>query len=133
VVDDGRSLLSRAFGLRDVTALRHSVAEHAAAAGLAGQRLQDFVLAINEIITNAVRHGGGRGHLRLWCRDGVLWGEVTDRGPGMSESAPDGHRLPPASSVGGRGLWLARRLTDMITIDTGPRGTIVRTAATLPG
>jgi anti-sigma regulatory factor (Ser/Thr protein kinase) len=133
VVDDGRSLLSRAFGLGDVTALRHSVSRHAAAAGLAGQRLQDFVLAVNELITNAVRHGGGRGHLRLWCRDGVIWGEVSDRGPGMPDPAPDGGRLPPTSAVGGRGLWLARRMSDTITIDTGPLGTVARVAAALSG
>jgi anti-sigma regulatory factor (Ser/Thr protein kinase) len=133
VVDDGRSLLSRAFGLSDVTTLRHAVSRHAAAAGLAGQRLQDFVLVVNELITNAVRHGGGRGHLRLWCRDGVIWGEVTDRGPGMSGTAVDGHRLPPVSSVGGRGLWLARRMSDAITIDTGPRGTRATVSAVLPG
>jgi anti-sigma regulatory factor (Ser/Thr protein kinase) len=132
VVDSGRSLLSRAFGLSDVTALRHAVSRQASAAGLAGQRLQDFVLAINELITNAVRHGGGRGHLRLWCNDGMLWGEVTDRGHGIADPT-GGQRLPPASSIGGRGLWLARRLSDAITIDSGPLGTTATVSAALPG
>jgi serine/threonine-protein kinase RsbW len=131
VVEDGPALMSRAFDLGDVTALRHAVSRQAAAAGLAGQRLHDFVLAINELITNAVRHGGGRGHLRLWCRDGVVWGEVSDRGPGMSD-ADDGRRLPPPSSVGGRGLWLAHSMSDKVTIDTGPWGTTATVSASLP-
>ena len=78
-------LLATAFDQAQVTGLRHSVTSCAHGSGLSGQRLDDFVLAVNELITNAVRHGGGQGWLRLWERNGELVCEVADHGPGISE------------------------------------------------
>lgn len=121
-----RSLLSRTFTRSDVTAVRHAVARAAAGVGMSRRRLDDFVLAINEIITNAVRHGGGQGRLRLWSLGDLLWCEVADRGPGMPRGSGDGSRLPPSFSVGGRGLWLARHLCDTLSIQSGPQGTVIR-------
>jgi anti-sigma regulatory factor (Ser/Thr protein kinase) len=41
------------------------------------------VLAIDEIVANAVVHGGGRGELRLAADNGRLRCEVRDRGGGF--------------------------------------------------
>ncbi|MFI7513483.1 hypothetical protein ACIBVK_08320 [Micromonospora echinofusca] len=41
-----------------MTALRHAVAAAARSAGLVGHGLEDFVLAVHELATNVVRHGG---------------------------------------------------------------------------
>ena len=49
--------------------VRHLVADHAAAAGLDSKRSGDLVVAVNEAVTNTVRHADGIGVLRLW-RDG---------------------------------------------------------------
>jgi anti-sigma regulatory factor (Ser/Thr protein kinase) len=127
------ALLAEAFGRVDVADIRHAVAREAATAGLTGQRLDDFVLAVNEIITNAVRHTDGRGRVRLWTAGTVLSCEVTDTGDGIPpdwvEPTP-----PPATLVpGGRGLWMARQLCDELTVDTGPAGTVVRLSITLDG
>ncbi|HWH01308.1 MAG TPA: ATP-binding protein, partial [Pilimelia sp.] len=54
-------LLARTFDAEQVTELRHAVARCAEESGLSGHPLEDFVLAVNELATNAVRHGGGRG------------------------------------------------------------------------
>ncbi|MEH1056854.1 ATP-binding protein [Micromonospora sp. CPCC 206171] len=59
------TLLSESITEVAVTRLRHAVAAAAGAAGLAGSTLEDFVLAVHELVTNVVRHGGGTGQLRL--------------------------------------------------------------------
>src|SRR6185312_9167247 len=65
-------LLTETFDHSSITALRHAVASCAAGAGLAGDRLDDFVVAVNELLTNAVRHGGGSGHVALWHEDDAV-------------------------------------------------------------
>jgi hypothetical protein len=59
-------LLTESFDHSSITALRHVVASRVGDAGLTGERLDDFVVAVNELLTNAVRHGGGLGRLALW-------------------------------------------------------------------
>ncbi|MGC5049861.1 ATP-binding protein [Micromonospora sp. DT48] len=119
-------LIADAFDQAQVTELRHSVAACARTAGLRDQRLDDFVLAVNELITNAVRHGGGQGRLRLWKESGLVLCEVADHGPGISTQNLDNRSRPAPETAGGWGLWLARELTDAMDVETGPAGTTVR-------
>ncbi|MGC4744417.1 ATP-binding protein [Micromonospora sp. DT201] len=119
-------LIADAFDQAQVTEIRHSVTSWAHASGLAGQRLDDFVLAINELITNAVRHGGGRGWLRLWHEAGLLVCEVADHGHGISPQRLGDRTRPAADTAGGWGLWLARELTDAMEVVTSAAGTTVR-------
>jgi serine/threonine-protein kinase RsbW len=126
-------LLSREFTRTQVTAVRHAVVRFAAGSGLVGRRLEDFALAVNELVTNAVRHAGGQGRLRLWRADGRLCCEVTDDGPGIPAERVDPATPPPVSATDGRGLWLVSRLCDDVSIITGPAGTTVRIAAALSG
>ncbi|HEV7898410.1 MAG TPA: ATP-binding protein [Planosporangium sp.] len=126
------ALLSELFDHQLITAVRHAVARLAARSGLTGPRLDDFVLAVNEMMTNAVRHAGGSGVLTLWCQDEKLQCEVVDKGPGIPAEHLDAHPLPSPFAVSGRGLWLAHRLCDNVTIRTGRRGTTVHLIITLP-
>ena len=99
-------------------------------AGLSPRRRDEVVLAIDEVVTNAVRHGAGRGQLEVWVAGGRVWFQVTDQGPGMAQvPAP---KRPAPTEPGGRGLWIARQLTDDLHITTGPRGTSVTGAVDLP-
>lgn len=122
-------LIAEAFDRAQVTELRHSVTSCAHAAGLTGQRLDDFVLAVNELITNAVRHGGGQGSLRLWRQEGELVCEVADHGNGISTGWLDDRARPAPDTAGGWGLWLARELSDTMEVVTGEDGTTVRISA----
>ena len=126
-------MLDRTFGADDITMIRHAVQDNLIAAGFSGDRLQAFVLAINEVITNVVLHAGGHGRIVLWPTGGSAWCTVTDAGPGIPQqylSPPD---VPEAFEVGGRGIWLAYALCDEVTMATGPIGTTIGLRMALPG
>lgn len=92
--------------------------------GLAGASLQALESITAELVANAVLHAGGRGRLRVW-RDhlGVVC-EVHDHGPGF------GGRIrrtrPDPLQIGGRGLYLVRRLSDSVTHGQDTDGFYVR-------
>jgi serine/threonine-protein kinase RsbW len=125
------ALLSELFDRQLITQVRHAMTRIAAGVGLAGQRLDDFVLAVNEMMTNVVRHANGSGMLTLWYQNETLQCEVVDEGPGIPAERLNGHPLPSPFAINGRGLWLAHRLCDSVTINTGPRGTTVHLAIAL--
>jgi serine/threonine-protein kinase RsbW len=122
-------LLSQAFAATGITAVRRAVAAHVAAAGLSGDSLEGFVLAVHELVANAVRHGGGAGRIHLRRQGGTLICEISDHGPGDAR-LPTG--LPAVTAPGGRGLWLAHHLTSDLRIDAGPAGLCVTVRADLP-
>ncbi|MCX4471977.1 ATP-binding protein [Micromonospora sp. NBC_01655] len=124
----GVTLLVETIAGGQVTALRHTVAAAAGAAGLADMALEDFVLAVHELVTNVVRHGGGSGELRLRRRGDLLTCEITDGGPGLVDVRV---ALPAPNQVGQRGLWLAQQLTDGLEIRADGQGTTVRVSARL--
>jgi anti-sigma regulatory factor (Ser/Thr protein kinase) len=108
-------------GLRRIRAF---VAEQAKRAGLGQEPAAAMVLAVNEIATNSLQHGGGRGELRMWQDGHSVVCEVSDHG---HITAPLAGRLPPVLSAGdGGGLWLANQLCDLVQIYSSPDGTAVR-------
>jgi anti-sigma regulatory factor (Ser/Thr protein kinase) len=118
-------ILDRSFGRDEITVMRHQIAGRLSAVGLAGDRLQGFVLAVNEVITNVVLHAGGHGRLVLWLTAGSAWCTVTDSGPGIPDQYLRPPDVPEAFEVGGRGVWLAYQLCDEVTVATGPIGTTI--------
>ena len=73
--------------------------------------------------TNSVRHGGGGGVLRWWEEPGSLVVEVCDAG--RIHDLLVGRRRPAPEAVGGRGVWLAHQLTDLVRIRSTDDGTVV--------
>jgi len=104
--------------------LRVFVAQCAQDAGLDEVRAADFVLAAHEIATNSVRHGGGRGTLRVWQDGDIVVCEVRDEGRLALPLA--GRRRPGADGSSGRGLWLVNQLCDLVQMRSFPTGTVVR-------
>jgi anti-sigma regulatory factor (Ser/Thr protein kinase) len=121
----GDHLLARDFDHETLVAVRHQVQRCAEQNGLSGLELYRFVVAVNEITTNAVRHGGGTGRLELWRSDNRLYCQVTDRGPGLPAGHPKGEHRPPLDAISGRGLWLARQSAETLTMHSGTNGTSV--------
>ncbi len=104
----GAVILEQDFDFGSLYALRAAVSAHASAAGLSGSRLYDVVTTAHELAANAVRHGAGRGHLRLWVLDGILHCEVTDAGRPADRTAPGGpapdDRAPGGAALDGAAL-----------------------------
>jgi anti-sigma regulatory factor (Ser/Thr protein kinase) len=118
----GSSGLEQSFDRGSLYALRAAVAAHATAAGLPRLRVYDVVAAAHELAANAVRHGAGRGRLRLWVEGRHLCCEISDGGP--AEGAA-GNADPDAkwSTSHGHGLWLVDQVADQVDLDHGPDGT----------
>jgi anti-sigma regulatory factor (Ser/Thr protein kinase) len=112
------------FEGEDLTAIRHFIGRRTRAAGLGPSRGEDFVLAVNEVATNSVRHGGGRGTLRAWRERDVLIVEVRDRG--HLDDPLAGRRRPSGAQIGGYGLWLANQVCDLVQVRSHPDGCAVR-------
>jgi anti-sigma regulatory factor (Ser/Thr protein kinase) len=111
--------------LHQLPAARHLVALVADQAGLSAERTTDAVLAINELATNTVQHGGGTGQMQLWTQDGTLVCQLTDTGEFTNWLAG---RVPPdpIDISGGRGLIMVHQLCDLVRTYTGAHGTQVR-------
>jgi anti-sigma regulatory factor (Ser/Thr protein kinase) len=118
-------LLACAFEFDTLVSVRHQVERQARGVGLSDIRLYKLVVAVNEIITNAVHHGGGSGHLRLWRDSENLHCEVVDQGPGIPGGRVNGHNRPEPGTIGGWGLWLTREICDEVDVVTDSTGTRV--------
>jgi anti-sigma regulatory factor (Ser/Thr protein kinase) len=104
--------------------LRATVARRARAAGLDEARTDDLVLAVSEVATNSIRHGGGSGVLRTWVEDRTVICEVGDAGRITDPLVGRGRPAPDLGS--GYGLWLANNLCDLVQIRTYGEGSVVR-------
>ena len=104
--------------------LRGRVSEVAQAAGMSSRNADDLVLSASELATNSVVHGGGSGTMRVWRTNDSLLVDVED--DGLIEKPLVGRLRPEPTQLGGRGLWLANQLCDLVQIRSGARGTTVR-------
>jgi anti-sigma regulatory factor (Ser/Thr protein kinase) len=107
-----------------VRRLRAHVGERARTLGIDAERTADLMLAMHEIAVNSLRHGGGRGTLRLWADDDALVCEISDRG--HIDQPLVGRVRPRPDQRSGRGVWLANQLCDLVQIRSSTAGTTVR-------
>jgi len=110
---------------------RQYAADVAAAFGLDADSCYEFVFAVNEAVTNAIRHGASdeRGliHLSVVADAERLTFAVRDRGTFVMPVL-DG----TAGSEHGRGLALMATLVDEVQLEIEPGGTTVRLSKALP-
>jgi anti-sigma regulatory factor (Ser/Thr protein kinase) len=104
--------------------LRRTVGGYAIDAGLAPGRVDDLVLAVDEVATNSLIHGGGRGVLRAWTEGDSVVHEVRDRG--QIDEPLVGRRRPTPDQTAGRGLWVVNELCDLVQLRSSAAGTVVR-------
>ncbi|RZU73017.1 anti-sigma regulatory factor (Ser/Thr protein kinase) [Micromonospora kangleipakensis] len=116
----------RLVDLDQLTPLRGALRGWAEARSFDADATGDVVVAVTEVATNGLVHGAPPVRLRGWHHRDMLVVQVDD---------PGGHRIPPAAGfhrpgsadrVGGRGLWLARQLADVVTVHCGESSTSVR-------
>lgn len=123
------SLLTDLTVGRDLSRVRGTVRRHATAQGAAPERLDQFVNAVNEVVTNAVTHGQEPVRLRLLADEHMLMCRISDCGTGLDDPLA-AYRLPATNEEqeGGRGLWLARELCDVVELESRPDGFAVHLA-----
>lgn len=111
----------------DFVGLRHAVAAELATAGAPRDVLEDFLLAVDEMTSNAVRHGSPPVDVMLWTSADRLVATVSDRGRRWDDPlAGYGPAHGDDLARGGMGLWLARQLCDHLDITHHADGVTVR-------
>jgi anti-sigma regulatory factor (Ser/Thr protein kinase) len=99
----------------DVPRARHWLAGLAATQGLAAAKVQELEVAVSEIVTNALIHGEAPRCLWVYRRDGALVCHVRDGGAGPADPLV-GYQPPDIAALGGRGLWIAHQLCDVVEV-----------------
>ena len=112
------------FGVDAVALVREYSGHMARAFGLHDVRADDIVLAVHELASNSVRHAGGHGVLRLWRDENRVVCEVADHG--HIDLPLVGRQRPEPDRIGGRGLWMANQLCDLVQIRTTSDRNVVR-------
>jgi anti-sigma regulatory factor (Ser/Thr protein kinase) len=112
------------FDLLSLDAVRGFMALHLAEKGFGRWRRDDIVLAVNELASNSVRHGGGAGVVRAWADDAEFVAEVADHG--QIDEPLAGRQAPRTGQIGGHGLWLVNQLCDLMQMRTFANGSVVR-------
>ena len=121
----------RCDGPADISGARSFVRNHAARARLDADTVDDLVLAVTEILTNALTHGEAPRLLQLYDGGGTWVCHVHDSGPGPGDPFA-GFAPPDVPSDHGYGLWLARQLCDAVDVGVDATGTHVRLHVRLP-
>ncbi|MFP5019404.1 ATP-binding protein [Pseudonocardia phyllosphaerae] len=132
----GAPLLTLPVELGGLATMRRAVEYEAMLSGLGPGRVEDLVLAVNELVSNGIEHGSGSPTLRLWRAEAGFVAEMADADP--CRLVYPGLDVPSLSGPRGRGLWLASELTDVLqvwTADDDPgsvQGTVVRVTMAPP-
>lgn len=106
----------------------HFVTQAGSAAGLGERALFAVELACDEACSNVIRHGyaGQPGEIHITCQvaDSDFIVEVVDRGPPFNplsvKPAPAANSIDDIP-VGGRGVYLIRKLMDSVSYEYDPR------------
>lgn len=117
------------FSVGDLRRVRLETAQWAARTALRSEQVDDFVIAVSEIATNAVRYGSPQAQLELRGGAGnAVLAEVRDTGRWEMGTGPK-----EAEGRGRMGLALARRVCDEVDIRPGLAGTTVILRMNLAG
>ena len=112
------------FTVGDLAAVRRVVQRFSLAEGLAECMTDDLVLCVDEMASNSLLHGGGGGVLRMWREPTEVICEISDAGSIADPLV--GRENPAVDRLGGRGLWMANQLCDLVQVRSGASGTVVR-------
>lgn len=112
------------FAAGHLEAVRRFVHMDATGQGMSPQRIEDLVLAVNELAANSIRHGGGSGVLKIWREREYVICEVSDRG--RIDKPLAGRERPTGDQEGGFGLWLVNQLSDLVQLRTFDIGSVAR-------
>lgn len=125
----GHLLWTMPFEATSLRLLRDRLLQTAELCRVPRPRAADLVHAVNEIATNSIVYGGGRGVARCWAETDRLVCDVQGKGT-VGEPLADRRRPDDAVSAP-RGLWLANQLCDLVQIRSDHDQTTVRVSMQL--
>jgi len=96
----------------------------AAVAHLPEPRADGLIRSVAEVTENSIRHGGGRGTVRVWSEGRDVVCEISDSG--HIDDPLVGRGLPATAATNRRGLWLVHELCDLVQLRSSAPGTVVR-------
>ncbi|MGK2958676.1 MAG: SpoIIE family protein phosphatase [Acidimicrobiales bacterium] len=114
-----------------VAAARHEVREWLIQQNFDGVVIDDVVLVISELVTNAVRVARSHVDVRAWSTKAWVTVEVVDDGDGLV-NVEVSDAWPDDDAERGRGLIMVRALASDCEITPGSWGTMVRTRFARP-
>ena len=93
--------------------------------GVDEEVVADVLLALDEAVSNAIRHGSGGGApVVVTVRSDGEWVEMSVHDGGPTPRLPQlPDEAPPALHTGGRGLWLILQLVDEVRLQRVGDGT----------
>ena len=107
--------------------VRHAVRQAINGRGVSSAHVDDYVVAVNEVVNNAVTHGRPPVEVRLWVTDEEWTCHVVDHGEGFHDPLVG---YPAASDDatldGPLGLVLVRQLCDELAMRRTREGFVVR-------
>jgi anti-sigma regulatory factor (Ser/Thr protein kinase) len=110
----------------DLARLRRFIEQSIGSIGFRTGRLDDLLLAVNEVATNTLVHSGTPGLIRIW-RDAATLELVCDLSDAGHITEPLAGRLGPYPvAPQGWGLWMVNQVCDLVEIRSGEWGTNVR-------
>jgi anti-sigma regulatory factor (Ser/Thr protein kinase) len=98
---------------------------------LPAAEIDDLVLAVSEIVDNALRYGRSPVRVRIWADAEHMVVTVHDTGEGPGD--PFAGLLPAARDIGGRGLWITHQVCSQVALHRDDTGFTVRLTAGRPG
>ncbi|WP_203910801.1 ATP-binding protein [Rhizocola hellebori] len=102
----------------DLAQLRRFLDRQTALAGSTADQSARLKLAVNELVTNTLRHTCLGGVLRVWSDEQSITCEVTDHG--RLPRPAIGPQAAPDDPDAGRGLHIVQELCDEVHIEAGP-------------
>jgi anti-sigma regulatory factor (Ser/Thr protein kinase) len=110
---------------------RQAVREVGPTPRLTATDVEGLVVAVCEVVTNAICHGRPPVQLRLWSDFERIVVTVTDHGAGPTDPFA-GLLRAAAPPPGGLGLWLTHQLCNLVTLDKRKEGFTIRLIAGKP-
>ncbi|MEJ3747755.1 sensor histidine kinase [Actinomycetes bacterium KLBMP 9797] len=115
----------------DLHSARRFVSTYASAWALSPLRSGLLVAAVNEVATYLLESGRERATIRIWRDGGEVRCDLHDAGGTIRD--PFLGLRPPAAGKDTDGMWLVRRVCDLVLIRSDQRGATIRIHVTIDG
>jgi anti-sigma regulatory factor (Ser/Thr protein kinase) len=111
---------------RSVTVARHAVRAALSPAAAPAEVIEDVLLLVSELVTNAILHAGTDVRLSAMVAPGRVLVAVSDDDPAHAPHRPDRGQM----ATSGRGIGLVDLLSSAWGVEIGPRSKVVWFEAT---